>query len=105
MASNKPPVFSPVYAEQDVHHYDSGSTRTFEFDINGLNVSLDSGILSIDMPTFGFGSYVIAEEAHERMRSAGLSAGDIEDAVEGMLESLNVKLLAAILSKRKHRVK
>jgi hypothetical protein len=100
MASNKPPVFSPVYAEQAEH---DGGTRTVEFEVNGLNVSLEKGILSIDLPTFGFGSYVITEEAHERMRSAGLSAGDIEDAVEGMLESLNVKLIAIILSKHKRR--
>jgi hypothetical protein len=100
MAANKPPVFPPVYAEHAEHRND-GSTRTFEFDINDLNARIDSGVLSLDLPTFGFGSYVIAEEAHERMRSAGLSAGDIEDAVDAMLETLNIKLLAKILSERK----
>lgn len=75
-------------------------TREVTIDLSGLYPRQIGDSLTLEIPALPFPEPVLRESTVETMLAAGLEQRDVDDAVEDMILSLEVKLLAQMFAKR-----
>ena len=71
------------------------------FNVKDLAPTLHDGMLSLELPVLEFQGPIVTESFLEATKDGGLSGLEVEQAIEDMIQELQVKMIARFLAKRR----